>query len=342
MPSLSHFIESRQSRWQELEQLLARSDFDAQHIQAFGRVYRDVLSDLAIARRDFPDDQLTLRLNELAARTHLRLYHAPAPSWQRLGQFFWTDFARRFRAARAYLGVAAVLLFGPAVLAYVAALVDPTLRDALVPEQLRSVMASGRTWTDIEPGLRPGMATLIFTNNIQVAFLSFAGGVLFGVGTVYVLVSNGLALGGVLGAAQYYSVAPLVWSFISPHAYLELTCIVVAGAAGLMLGDSLLRPGLLLRREALARASRRAVELVLGAAPVLVIAGLIEGFVSPSEAPTTLKLAIGPAAGLVLYTLLLSVGRGPPNPARRRESGRAAFRVGRGVSAPGTFRPGGD
>src|SRR5579872_3397767 len=200
MPSLSHFIESRRSHWTALEQLLARSEgnglrqFSAEDIEAFGRAYREVVSDLAIARRDFPDDQLTLWLNGLAARAHLRLYRAPAPAWRRLGQFFWTDFARRFRSARGYLAVSALLLFGPAALAYVAALLDSTLRDALVPEQLRSVMESGRTWTDIEPSLRPGMASLIFTNNIQVAFLSFAGGVLFGLGTVYVLASNGLAL----------------------------------------------------------------------------------------------------------------------------------------------------
>src|SRR3981189_2767396 len=146
----------------------------------------------------------------------------------------------------------ALLLLGPGWLASVGALLEPTLRDALVPASLRQTMSNGQTWTDIQPALRPGMATLIFTNNIQVSFLAFAGGVLCGVGTAYVLISNGLLLGGVLGAAQFYGVAPLVWSFISPHGYLELTCIVIAGAAGLMLGDALLRPGLLLRPEALA------------------------------------------------------------------------------------------
>jgi len=299
-----------------LERLLERSDgnglrhFEADEIEALGRGYRQVLSDLAIARRDFPDDQLTLSLNGLAARAHLRLYRAPAPSWRRLGHFFWTDFARRFRSAKGYLLLSALLLFGPAALAYLGALASATLREALVPAQLRQVMEGGRTWTDIEPGLRPGMATLIFTNNIQVAFLCFAGGVLFGLGTVYALVSNGLMLGSVLGAAQFYGVAPLLWSFISPHGYLELTCIVIAGAAGLMLGDALLRPGLLLRREALARAARRAVELVLGAAPVLVVAGLVEGFISPSELPTAVKYAVGPLLGLGLYVLLFTVGRG--------------------------------
>jgi uncharacterized membrane protein SpoIIM required for sporulation len=315
MPSLSHFTASRQSHWAELERLLARTEgtglrgLDANEIEVFVRAYRQSVSDLAIAQRDFPDDQLTLSLNGLASRAHLRLYRAPAPSWRRFGQFFWTDFARRFRAARPYLLTSALLLFGPAAAAYVASALDPTLREALVPERLRHVMESGRTWTDIQPTLRPGMATLIFTNNIQVAFLAFAGGVLFGLGTTFVLVSNGLSLGAVLGAAQFYGVAPVLWSFISPHGYLELTCIVIAGAAGLMLGNALLRPGLQLRREALARAARRAVELVVGAAPVLVIAGLIEGFVSPSEIPIAAKIVIGPLAGVALYALLLTVGR---------------------------------
>ncbi len=283
--------------------------FDAEHIERLGSGYRGVMSDLAIARRDFPDDQLTQWLNGLASRAHLRLYRAPAPSWGALGQFFWTDFARRFRAARGYLLLSALLLFGPALLAYAAAWLDPTLREALVPAELRRTMESGRTWTDIEPNLRPGMATLIFTNNLQVAFFAFAGGVLFGLGTVYVLVSNGLMLGSVLGAAQFYGVAPLLLSFIAPHGFLELTCIVIAGAAGLMLGDALLRPGLLLRREALARNARRAVELVIGAAPVLVLAGLIEGFISPGDLPIAVKLAIGISTGCVLYALLLTVGR---------------------------------
>src|SRR2546421_6730629 len=156
MPSLSQFMAGRQPTWAELERLLGRIEgsglgsFQAEQIEALGRAYRQVLSDLAIARRDFPDDQLTLWLNDLAARAHLRLYRAPAPSWHRLGQFFWTDFARRFRAAHGYLLVSALLLFGPALLTYLAALLDSTLRDAFVPAQLRNVMASGRTWTDIQ------------------------------------------------------------------------------------------------------------------------------------------------------------------------------------------------
>jgi uncharacterized membrane protein SpoIIM required for sporulation len=320
MPSLSHFTASRQAGWAELERLLARSEgnglrrFGASDIEALARAYRLVVSDLAVAQRDFPDDQLTVWLNGLAARAHLRLYRAPAGSWTTIGSFFWTDFARRFRAARNYLLVSALLLFVPAALAFLGAWLDQTLRDALVPARMRQVMEQGHTWTDIAPALRPGMATLIFTNNIQVAFLAFAGGVLFGLGTAYVLIANGLSLGAALGGAQHYGVAPLLWGFISAHGYLELTCITIAGAAGLMLGDSLLRPGLLLRREALALAAKRAVELVLGAAPVLIVAGLIEGFVSPSNLPVTLKLVVGPLTAVLLFSLLLRVGQTQTRP----------------------------
>ena len=301
--------------WTELEALLNRIEgsglrgFDAEDIEALGRAYRQVVSDLAVARRDFPDDQLTVWLNALAARAHLRLYSAPPPAWRRLGEFFWTDFARRFRAAWPYLVLSAALLFVPAVAAYVGALVDPTLREALVPAQLRRTLEQGHTWTEMAPALRPAMATFIFTNNIQVSFLAFAGGALCGLGTAYVLINNGLLLGAVLGAAQWYGVAPLVWGFISPHGYLELTSIVVAGAAGLMLGAALVRPGLRRRRDALTDAARRAIELVVGAAPVLVAAGLIEGFVSPSDLPVGFKLAIGPSTAVVLFSLLLTVGR---------------------------------
>src|SRR4051812_37038430 len=122
MPSLSHFSASRRDTWVELEALLRRGEgaglrsFTAEDIEALGRAYRQVISDLAIARRDFPDDQLTQSLNTLAARAHLRLYRSPPPSWRRFGAFFWTDFARRFRKAGVYLIVAAALLFGPAAI----------------------------------------------------------------------------------------------------------------------------------------------------------------------------------------------------------------------------------
>jgi uncharacterized membrane protein SpoIIM required for sporulation len=323
MPSLNQFIEHRRPDWLRLEALLARSEgnglrrMSAAELDDLGRTYRQVVSDLAIARRDFPDDELTSTLNALAARAHLRLYRAPPSTWRRLGEFLTTGFALRLAAARGYVAVAAALLFVPALWGFLAAQLDPALRAALVPATLRETMERGRTWTEISGPLRPLMATLIFTNNIRVSFFAFAGGVLAGLGTAYVLVLNGLFLGAVLGAARFYGVAGSLGSFVSAHGYLELTCIVIAGGAGLLLGDGILRPGLRRRREALVRSGRQAVELLLGTTPVFVLAGLVEGFVSPSALPPAIKLVIGPAlwlawAGLVLFWLRSAKRRNLP------------------------------
>jgi uncharacterized membrane protein SpoIIM required for sporulation len=206
---------------------------------------------------------------------------------------------------------AAGLLLVPAVWAYWAAATDAAIRDALVPARLREVMQQGKTWTDFAAEVRPALATIIFTNNIRVSFLAFAGGALFGLGTVFVLVANGIQLGAILGAAHHYGVAAPLLAFVSPHGYLELTSIAIAAAGGLMLGYAELRPGLQRRRDALTRAARRAVELVLGAAPVLVISGLIEGLVSPSRLPAEAKFALGPAAWLLLLAGLLTIARPP-------------------------------
>ncbi|MGH2354826.1 MAG: stage II sporulation protein M [Chloroflexota bacterium] len=348
MPSLSQFIGSRRENWTRLERLLARSEgnglrrLTVAELDALGSAYRHVVADLAVAQRDFPDDQLTASLNALAARAHLRLYRAPGGSWRQLGAFFTTGFARRLRAAGAYVLVAAALLLVPALWAYVAALVDTGMRQALVPAQLREIMEQGQTWTEIAAPLRPAMATLIFTNNIRVSFVAFAGGVFAGLGTVYVLVLNGVHLGAILGAAQHYGVGGALGGFVSPHGYLELTCIVIAGAAGLILGHAILRPGLLRRREALARAGRRALELVLGTTPVFILAGFVEGLVSPSALPAALKLTLGPLLWLAWLTLVLTIGwRSAGNHSRAgatsRERGRPARRRPRLTEGPSTM-----
>jgi uncharacterized membrane protein SpoIIM required for sporulation len=326
VPSPSQFIANRRESWRRLEDLLARSQgsrirsLTPAEIDELAAGYRRVVSDLAVARRDFPDDPLTGWLNQLAARCHLRLYQSPPGSWRRFARFFTTDFARRVRAARWYVLASALLLVVPAVLGYIGAVFDPTWRDALVPEDLRAIMAQGQTWTDIPEGARPVEASFIFTHNIQVALVAFAGGMLAGLLTVYVLVVNGVSLGAILGAAHYYGVAHLLVAFISPHGYLELSSVVLSGAAGLMVGDALLRPGLLRRRDAATRAGREAVAIGLGVVPILIVAGLLEGNVSPGPLPAPVKEIIGPLAGVALYALLFSLGRG-----KRGESNAAAL-----------------
>jgi len=149
-------------------------------------------------------------------------------------------------------------------------------------QNLIPLIKRGEMWTDIPAQVRSIASSFIMTNNIQVAFLAFAGGVLFGLLSGYVLLFNGLTLGVIGALCQRYGLALPFWSFVLPHGVIELSVIFIAGGSGLMLGHALLSPGLLRRRDALAQAAQKAVRLIIGSVPLLVIAGTIEGFISPS------------------------------------------------------------
>jgi uncharacterized membrane protein SpoIIM required for sporulation len=168
-------------------------------------------------------------------------------------------------------------------------------------------------WTDIPVAERPFSSSFIMTNNIRVAFLAFAGGVTAGLLTIYILIYNGLMLGGITGLTAHYGVGFDLWTFVIGHGVIELSVIVIAGASGLMMGWAIIHPGLLRRRDALALAARKGVRLIIGSVPLLVIAGLIEGFISPNELiPWPVKWSVGLVSGIVLYSYLFLAGRKRP------------------------------
>jgi uncharacterized membrane protein SpoIIM required for sporulation len=182
---------------------------------------------------------------------------------------------------------------------------SPPLAEQILPPNMTRVVREGRLWTDTPGLLRPFAASVIVSNNIQVSVMAFAGGILLGTFTVYVLILNGLLFGAVFGYTHLYGLDGKLAAFVSPHGYIELTVIFIAGGAGLRMAWAIIQPGLLARRDALAEAARGATLLVIGALPLLLVAGLIEGFVSPSDLPDGLKVAIGPVTGLGLHLFLL-------------------------------------
>jgi uncharacterized membrane protein SpoIIM required for sporulation len=161
---------------------------------------------------------------------------------------------------------------------------------------------------------RPVMATSIIANNVQVTFAAFAMGIAFGIGTVLVLVTNGVSLGGVFGLYTSKGIGSLLLAFVAPHGVLELTAICIAGGAGFLLAAALLIPGDRPRGEALRANGRRAIRLIAASTVLLLIAGTLEGFVSPIETwPLSWKLAVS-AVTVVFLAIYLSGGR-----ARRAE-----------------------
>ena len=313
--SLDAFIAERQGRWSALEAAIKTAKRgrlrtqSASDIENFGLLLRQTSSDLAIARRDHPDAPITEYLNTLCARAHPLLYRGRAWRIGAIAPFFATALPRSFRAAWPYIVASLALMVVGFIAGWLAVDLRPDLRASLVPPSLFDEMARGQIGTGVQDA--PFAAAFIIQNNIRVALICFAGGILLGIPTALVLLSNGWMLGTVAAAVQLGGYNYQFWSLIVPHGILELSVIVISGGTGLMLGDAILRPGQLRRGEALARVAVRAVMLVLGAASLLIIAGTLEAFVSPSSLPDGVKLAIGGTVGVLLYSWLLLAGRQP-------------------------------
>jgi uncharacterized membrane protein SpoIIM required for sporulation len=314
------FISRKRGSWERLSQLLNRaerglSDLSAEELQELGRLYRQVTSDLAVARRDFANHPLNQYLNALVARGHSEIYRSKSARGKQFVSFFTHEFPRAWRATWPYTLASFLMFFLPALLAFALTYRDPQLAPFLVPgieDLISDIQAGEEWWQSINEEGRTASASLITTNNIRVAFLAFAGGVLLGTLTLYVLLQNGLLLGTVAGAAQRFDFAGNLWGFVAAHGVVELSVIFFAGGAGLQLGWSILRPGLLTRRAALVLATRRAITVLFGCVPLLIVAGIIEGFISPAPIPVAIKYAVAIGSGVLLYFYLLRSGREEP------------------------------
>ena len=297
--------------WGELEELVRAAGrrsrgLDSDRVLRLGELYRSAAADLAVARQRWPGDPAVRRLDELVARARHLVYAAPHRRLSALG-FFATGYWRLVAARPLMLAVSALLLFAPAALAAGWAVDDPGAAGGLVPAQYRSVAEPRTQGTDL--GLsadeEAGTAAEIFTNNIRVTFGAFAGGITGGVLTAALLLFNGVLLGAVAGLAWGAGNSRPFVELVVAHGVLELSCIVVAGAAGLRLGWALIAPGRLPRGLAVGQEARRAVLIALGTAPWLVVAGLVEGFLTPSGLGLARAIAIGACLGTVYWSLVL-------------------------------------
>lgn len=311
------FIAQKRSSWERLTTLLNRSqsglsNLSAEELQELGRLYRQSTSDLAVARRDFARHPVSDYLNGLVARAHAEVYRGKSVRINQLATFFTTTFPRIFRETWGYTLASFLMFMLPALICFQVAFQDPSAMSLIFPNFERVVMDiqnEHEWWKGINEDGRAASSSFIMTKNIGVAFLAFAGGVTLGLLTLYVLTQNGMFLGGVAGVAQRFDFGDNLWGFVAAHGVIELSVIFIAGGAGLQLGWAIFRPGLLTRRAALVVAARRAGQLLFGCVPLLVIAGTIEGFISPSDLPLAVKFVVSIGSGILLYSYLLLAGR---------------------------------
>jgi uncharacterized membrane protein SpoIIM required for sporulation len=312
------FYHDRQHVWQQFAQLVERGQsslqqFSPDEVRQLGQLYRTVASDLALAQREFPQHRVTTYLNQLVAQGHAVVYRGEPLATRRLRRFLTHRFPQVFRETLPFTVVATLLLCLPALLLGLAVYADPDTARIFLPPQIQQVIPlveQQELWVDIPVTERPYFSSVIMTNNIRVSFMAFAGGVTAGLLTIYIMVFNGLMLGGLTGLTAHHGVGWELWHFVIGHGVIELSTIFIAGGSGLMLGWSIINPGLLSRRDALLLAARKALYLILGCIPLLIIAGLIEGFISPNESiPPLVKWAVGIGSGLLMFAYLFLAGR---------------------------------
>lgn len=312
------FVKSRQHDWEQLSKLLDRSQnrieqLSPAEVKHLGALYRAAASDLALAQRAYPREKVTVYLNGLVARGHSQLYRSRPLAINRLVHYITTGFPRAFRQAWPFMLTSFLLFTIPALVAGFITLNDPESALWLLPADIQRLVPQieqQELWTNIPLEERPYFSSAITTNNVQVSFLAFAGGALAGLMTIYVMILNGLLIGGLTGLTGHYGIGFDLWTFAIGHGVIELTTIFIAGASGLQVGWSIINPGLLRRRDALILAARKALKLIVGCVPILIIAGLIEGFISPNESiPWPVKWGVGITTGLLLYAYLLLSGR---------------------------------
>jgi uncharacterized membrane protein SpoIIM required for sporulation len=312
-----HFIEQHKTAWERLEDLLKLLDgrslrrLHREEVRELGRIYRRTASDLAIARAESRDPRLINYLNSLVIRAHGRIYQADAQGSSRIASFFSRELPRTFRRTWRYTAVSFSVFALFSVLGFLGTKYDPEFSELVgVPPSFREVYIETKThwWEDLNQANQVG-ASSIFTHNIQVTIYTFAFGALFGVGTLFYLAYNGATIASVLALTYRAGFGNDLLTFMVGHGVIELSCIFIAGGAGLLIGSALVMPGDLSRADALKSRGKDAIRLMMGVAVLLVVAGIIEGFISPAPINPRIKFTIAALTGLALYSYLLLAGR---------------------------------
>jgi uncharacterized membrane protein SpoIIM required for sporulation len=321
--TLERFERERAAGWDALEATLGRAKGRPERLGAagvleLGGLYRSAAADLALARRLFPGDPLTRRLEALVLRARQVVY-ADVGRTRAPARFFSETYWRLVRDRRLALAVAGTLFFGATAFALVWGILDPDAAAGLVPGAFIDGADPPRGDRGLTTAQSASFSSQIFTNNIQVTFMAFAAGLLFAVGGALLLVYNGLIFGAVLGVAAANGNLGQLLRLVVAHGVLELSCIVVAGAAGLRMGWALVAPGRLTRGAALAAQARPAMAVVLGTAPWLVVAGVVEGYVSPAGWGGAGPYAVGLGLGGAYWGLVVWRARAEPGRAAERE-----------------------
>jgi len=316
--NVERWIRARTPYWQKLEQLLRQVDqkglscLGRTQLQELGRLYRSTSADLSRARALKLGQDLQVYLNNLVVKAHNQVYQTQRNRWMEFINFLWIGFPALVRKHILYVAASFMIFLVPSVICYCATVNDVHFaqmeimkNQPIVSDEMWSIIEQHKMWTDSVEHFSAPISGMIATNNIKVAILAFVSGITFGAGTVFVLVMNGISIGTILGVCKTYGMAGKLLAFVAGHGVLELTAIFISGGAGLMIGKALLFPGQYGRIDSFKRVAKEAGGLFGGCVPLLLVAGSIEGFISPrTDLDSNIKFAVSMATLICLFLYL--------------------------------------
>jgi uncharacterized membrane protein SpoIIM required for sporulation len=314
----NHWIALRKESWSRLEALVQQVEtaslktLPSADLREFGLLYRQAAADLSAVRADEAARTLEAYLNRLVSRAHNHIYSGDRMSLSSVWNFLSKGYPRIFRRLLPYTTVALAIFLAGALLGTLLTVARPQFMHAMLGPQMIDKIEHHQMWTDSILTAKPQESSRIMTNNIAVCFYTYAGGILAGLGTILLMFTNGLSIGVITTACTQHHMALSMWSFVAAHGALELPSIFISGGAGLRLASGLLFPGMLRRRDALALAGAESIRLLSGTIPMLVIAGILEAFLSPTHAPLALKFSVSAVLLTGLCLWLSEGGREKP------------------------------
>lgn len=305
------WLEQRQSVWEETESLIKNmggaKDNNMEQLNAFMDNYNDLSRDLSMARRYLPNSPIRRYLENLYIRAVHTLYVQPGHRFKRLAEIYAYHVPKQILALRkALLGSVSIFLL-TGLFGYFMVWQYPELIGLFASEEMINKVQQGGLWTDNLINVMPSsiLSLSIMSNNISVSLFAYGLGAFYGIGTLYILSINGLMLGAIFAFTAHYGLDDALFRFVVAHGIVELSIICIAAAAGLQLGEALVRPGHRSRLQAFHATVKGTTLLLFVIVPFLVLAGMIEGYISPDPAfSLAQRVAVGVFGGVLLFAVL--------------------------------------
>ncbi len=277
----TNFIQQNKNKWQDFEEILEGRYHDPDKLND---LFVQITDDLSYSRTFYPNRSVRVYLNSLAQRIFFTIYKSRHSPIKKVGHFWLEELPQLVYEARQSFLLAFLVFLLSFAIGMLSSFMDPDFVRVILGDSYVNMteenIRSGDPMAVYKERGQLGMALGITANNLWVAFLTFVMGVFYAVGSIVIMISNGI----MVGAFQYFFIEKgLFWeSFLTIwiHGTLEISAIIIAGAAGITMGKGLVFPGTYTRMQSFQRAARRGVKIMIGITPIIITAGFIEGYLT--------------------------------------------------------------